>query len=188
MGTLHDLSDQQGQSPWLDNLRRGWLTGGEMQEWLDRGVRGLTSNPSIFANAMIKTDDYDAALEGARPGGDAGGGRVLGPRRFRHSCRPCPAHAGARSFRTARTATSRWRSPPRSPTTKRPPSAPPANSTTGSKLRTSTSRCPQRRRACPPSGPSSARTRSINVTLIFALSRYQGRDGGLPRRARRRGG
>ncbi len=60
---LHDLFDQQGQSPWLDNLRRGWLADGTMQEWVDRGVRGLTSNPSIFANAMISSDEYDADLE-----------------------------------------------------------------------------------------------------------------------------
>lgn len=62
MGRLHDLYDQQGQSPWLDNLRRGWMTSGELQDWIDRGVRGLTSNPSIFAKAMIETDDYDAEL------------------------------------------------------------------------------------------------------------------------------
>ena len=63
MGRLHDLYDQQGQSPWLDNLRRGWMTSGELQDWIDRGVRGLTSNPSIFAKAMTETDDYDAELE-----------------------------------------------------------------------------------------------------------------------------
>ena len=63
MGRLHDLHNQQGQSPWLDNLRRGWITGGEMQGWLDKGVRGLTSNPSIFAKAMMETDEYDSELE-----------------------------------------------------------------------------------------------------------------------------
>ena len=63
MGRLHDLHHQQGQSPWLDNLRRGWMTSGELQAWIDRGVRGLTSNPSIFAKAMTDTDDYDAELE-----------------------------------------------------------------------------------------------------------------------------
>ncbi len=62
MGRLHDLYAEQGQSPWLDNLRRGWMTSGELQAWIDRGVRGLTSNPSIFAKAMIETDDYDAEL------------------------------------------------------------------------------------------------------------------------------
>lgn len=63
MSRLHDLYDQQAQSPWLDNLRRGWMANGEMQAWIDRGVRGLTSNPSIFANAMINSDEYDADLE-----------------------------------------------------------------------------------------------------------------------------
>ena len=63
MSRLHDLYDQQGQSPWLDNLRRGWMVDGEMQAWIDRGVRGLTSNPSIFANAMIDSDEYDEDLE-----------------------------------------------------------------------------------------------------------------------------
>jgi transaldolase len=62
MGRIHDLYTEQGQSPWLDNLRRGWLHGGEMQDWIDRGVRGLTSNPSIFAKAMTDTDEYDADL------------------------------------------------------------------------------------------------------------------------------
>jgi transaldolase len=49
-----------GQSPWLDNLRRGWITGGELQRWIDRGVRGLTSNPSIFQKAISSGSDYDA--------------------------------------------------------------------------------------------------------------------------------
>ncbi|MFV0525402.1 MAG: transaldolase [Acidimicrobiales bacterium] len=62
MGRLHDLYEQQGQSPWLDNLRRAWLTSGELQAWIDRGVRGMTSNPTIFAKAMGETDDYDADL------------------------------------------------------------------------------------------------------------------------------
>lgn len=53
---LHEL----GQSPWLDNLRRGWLTSGDLARWVDRGVRGLTSNPSIFAKAISSGDDYDA--------------------------------------------------------------------------------------------------------------------------------
>lgn len=62
MSRLHDLYDQHGQSPWLDNLRRGWITSGELQQWIDRGVRGLTSNPTIFAKAMTETDDYDDDL------------------------------------------------------------------------------------------------------------------------------
>ena len=55
LAALHGL----GQSPWLDNLRRGWLTGGELAEWVDRGIRGLTSNPSIFQKAISSGTDYD---------------------------------------------------------------------------------------------------------------------------------
>ena len=55
---LHQLFNQEGQSPWLDNLRRNWLHNGEMQAWLDKGVRGITSNPSIFQKAIEGSDDY----------------------------------------------------------------------------------------------------------------------------------
>jgi transaldolase len=55
---LHELH-AAGQSPWLDNLRRGWLTGGELATWVDRGIRGLTSNPSIFEKAISTGSDYD---------------------------------------------------------------------------------------------------------------------------------
>jgi transaldolase len=48
-----------GQSPWLDNLRRGWITGGELARWVERGIRGLTSNPSIFQKAISSGHDYD---------------------------------------------------------------------------------------------------------------------------------
>ena len=55
---LHELHEQ-GQSPWLDNLRRGWLTSGDLAAWVDRGIRGLTSNPSIFQKAISAGTDYD---------------------------------------------------------------------------------------------------------------------------------
>jgi transaldolase len=56
---LHDLYYEQGQSPWLDNLRRGWLTGGELARWVEKGVRGITSNPTIFQKAMADSAEYD---------------------------------------------------------------------------------------------------------------------------------
>jgi transaldolase len=59
MSKLHDLYYEYGQSPWLDNLRRGWLTGGELARWVERGVRGITSNPTIFQKAMAGSDEYD---------------------------------------------------------------------------------------------------------------------------------
>jgi transaldolase len=60
MSKLHDLYEQQGQSPWLDNLKRGWITSGELKQWVERGVRGITSNPTIFAKAISGAADYDA--------------------------------------------------------------------------------------------------------------------------------
>ena len=59
MTKLHDLYAQQGQSPWLDNLRRDWLLDGTIQRRIDEGVRGMTSNPSIFQKAMTAGQAYD---------------------------------------------------------------------------------------------------------------------------------
>jgi transaldolase len=59
MNKLQELYFEQGQSPWLDNIRRGWLTSGELEAWVERGVRGLTSNPSIFQKAIEGSSDYD---------------------------------------------------------------------------------------------------------------------------------
>jgi transaldolase len=56
---MHELRDRFGQSPWLDNLKRGWITSGELQRWVDRGVRGITSNPTIFQKAIVDSADYD---------------------------------------------------------------------------------------------------------------------------------
>ena len=62
MGKLHDLYAEQGQSPWLDNLKREWLESGEIQRWIDRGVRGITSNPSIFQKAIESSEEYTTQL------------------------------------------------------------------------------------------------------------------------------
>ncbi len=59
MTKLHELFDQQAQSPWIDNLKRSFLTGGRLAELVDLGVRGVTSNPTIFAKAIEGGDDYD---------------------------------------------------------------------------------------------------------------------------------
>src|SRR5437016_2596346 len=59
MTKLHELFDQQGQSPWIDNLKRSFLTSGRLAELADLGVRGVTSNPTIFAKAIEGGDDYD---------------------------------------------------------------------------------------------------------------------------------
>ncbi|RJP47647.1 MAG: bifunctional transaldolase/phosoglucose isomerase [Anaerolineaceae bacterium] len=52
-----------GQSLWYDNIQRKLLENGELKAMIERGdVRGVTSNPTIFNNAIAKTNDYDSAL------------------------------------------------------------------------------------------------------------------------------
>lgn len=52
-----------GQSLWYDNIQRKLLVNGELNAMIQRGdIRGVTSNPTIFQNAIAKTNDYDAAL------------------------------------------------------------------------------------------------------------------------------
>jgi len=52
-----------GQSLWYDNIQRKILVNGDLKAMIDRGdIRGVTSNPTIFQNAIAKTNDYDAAL------------------------------------------------------------------------------------------------------------------------------
>lgn len=62
MSRLIELHERYGQSPWLDNLRRGWITGGELIRWVERGIRGITSNPTIFQKAIASSSDYDSQL------------------------------------------------------------------------------------------------------------------------------
>ena len=56
---LQDLSQIQGQSPWIDNLKRSFLKGGGLAALVARGVRGVTSNPTIFQKAISGSADYD---------------------------------------------------------------------------------------------------------------------------------
>ena len=54
-----------GQSFWYDNIRRKFLHDGSIQSLLeDDGLRGMTSNPSIFENAIGNSDDYDDQIAG----------------------------------------------------------------------------------------------------------------------------
>ena len=61
MTKLHDLA-AAGTSPWLDNIRRGWLKSGEFKKMVDDGVLGVTSNPTIFQKAIADSSDYDEAI------------------------------------------------------------------------------------------------------------------------------
>ena len=56
---LHQLFAQAGQSPWIDNLMRSYLTTGKLKQMVADGIRGVTSNPTIFQKAISGSDDYD---------------------------------------------------------------------------------------------------------------------------------
>ena len=56
---IESLYATEGQSAWLDNLKRNYITSGKLVAIRDSGVRGLTSNPSIFQNAIQGSSDYD---------------------------------------------------------------------------------------------------------------------------------
>jgi transaldolase len=57
--TLHAM----GQSLWLDNITRGLLTSGTLRRYLQEfSVTGLTSNPTIFNQAIKNSHDYDDAI------------------------------------------------------------------------------------------------------------------------------
>jgi hypothetical protein len=58
---LHDLMDV-GQSVWLDYLHRRMTRSGELQALIDKGLRGMTSNPTIFEHAIGGGADYDRQL------------------------------------------------------------------------------------------------------------------------------
>ena len=62
MGKLNELA-ALGQSIWYDNIRRALIDSGELQALLDAGVRGVTSNPSIFEKAIAGSADYDEAIQ-----------------------------------------------------------------------------------------------------------------------------
>src|SRR4051812_29242935 len=53
---------EHGQSVWIDFLSREFVEGGDLKGLIDQGVRGVTSNPTIFQSAIADGDDYDEQL------------------------------------------------------------------------------------------------------------------------------
>jgi len=63
MSLLNELINY-GQSYWLDNLTRGKIKKGEIKKRVaEEGLRGITSNPSIFNKAISKGNDYDTQIK-----------------------------------------------------------------------------------------------------------------------------
>lgn len=59
MTNLERLHAEYGQSPWLDNITRGYLRDGALARMVATGIRGVTANPTIFTKAIIGSADYD---------------------------------------------------------------------------------------------------------------------------------
>jgi len=73
MNSLKALYTTAGQSPWLDYVRRDLIETGELKTLIDRdGLRGMTSNPSIFEKAIGHNEAYVTALKEIQAGGDHG--------------------------------------------------------------------------------------------------------------------
>ena len=60
MTLLQQLYSEGGQSPWIDNLSRDAIRNGRLANMVDEGIRGVTSNPTIFQKAMTGSAVYDA--------------------------------------------------------------------------------------------------------------------------------
>ncbi len=62
MNAIKELA-KQGQSVWLDYIQRGLIRSGELKRLVEEdGIRGVTSNPTIFEKAIAGSTDYDEAL------------------------------------------------------------------------------------------------------------------------------
>ena len=53
---------EHGQSPWIDFITRDFVREGQLARLVDDGIVGLTSNPTIFQEAISKGESYDDQL------------------------------------------------------------------------------------------------------------------------------
>lgn len=58
---MHDLKEL-GQSIWLDYIRRSFLQDGGLEAYVEKGLGGVTSNPSLFDTAISEGEEYDPAI------------------------------------------------------------------------------------------------------------------------------
>jgi transaldolase len=59
---LHKLTEL-GQSIWLDYIWRSLIKSGDLAAYVQKGLRGMTSNPAIFEKAIAETDEYDDQIQ-----------------------------------------------------------------------------------------------------------------------------
>ena len=187
--TLKQLA-AAGTSPWLDNIRRGWLVSGEFRRMVDEGVVGVTSNPTIFQKAIADSTDYDSAVAALRRRGSADG-RVLRARdrgRARRG-RPDPArlrrHRPPRRVRLVRAAAGAW------PTTRRRRSRRRREFFGRIGRPNIFIKIPGTAEGVPAIEETIAAGINVNVTLLFSLSKLRGHPRGVhprPRAAASRAG
>ena len=60
--SIHELI-RFGQSVWLDNINRAMIRAGKLKEMIRLGLRGMTSNPTIFDKAISQSADYDERIQ-----------------------------------------------------------------------------------------------------------------------------
>lgn len=58
-GTVLHKVASMGQSIWLDTISKQLLLSNGLSEWIEKGVRGVTTNPAIFEQAIARSSDYD---------------------------------------------------------------------------------------------------------------------------------
>ncbi len=71
MNTLQRLYTEFGQSPWVDSIDRDLIESGALAAMIDEGIRGLTSNPTIFAKA-VAAGYYDELIRSMHEDGADG--------------------------------------------------------------------------------------------------------------------
>src|SRR3954451_18819926 len=70
--------EAHGQAVWLDFLARGFVANGDLKKLIDSdGVKGVTSNPSIFEKAIGSSDEYDGSIGKTLKNGDRAGGELF---------------------------------------------------------------------------------------------------------------
>ncbi|MEI7999227.1 MAG: transaldolase [Candidatus Omnitrophota bacterium] len=59
---LHEIAGL-GQSLWIDNISRSMIANGQLKGLIEQGLRGQTSNPTIFKQAICTSSDYDQKVQ-----------------------------------------------------------------------------------------------------------------------------
>ena len=166
--------DEFGQSPWLDNLKRGYLTTGELARAGRRTASaGVTSNPTIFQKAIAGSADYDEQFSARSSTGSRRSTTLLGHSSSTTSTTPLdvlrPVYdgsSGGDGFVSVEVA------PELAHDTDAARSRRPASLHERIDRPNLWSRSRPPPRACPRSRQMIAEGRNINVTLIFSLDRY----------------